>query len=197
MIKPEKIVYAVVILFLVWGCNPSSRKGGKISAKKLDSLKSHFELLNSDVALNWSVMIEDDDEKLFSMKRLLEEVSYTGAFNEKQFNQLMAELETVKESRYDQETMKNSDLIDDYDSMSNRIITEVIDFAQHHPEYDGYPLMGELINEIMEAQYNVLHHRIRYDRSVDNYNEFVMQNDPIMNQITNQNVDQLPVFRID
>ena len=193
----EKFVSVLLVVFMIYGCTRNDKKSTYLSSKKLDSLKSHYELLNSEVSLNWSVMIEDDNEKLFSMKRLLEEVSYTGAYNVKQFNQLIEELEVLKLNRYSQETMTNSRLIDDYDSMSNQIISEVIDFAQHHPEFDRYPLMSELTNEIMESQYNVLHHRIRYDKAVDDYNYFLEENEAIINQITSNKVHSMPVFRIE
>ena len=57
--------------------------------------------------------------------------------------------------------------------------------------------MNELVNEIMEAQYNVLHHRIRYDRSVDDYNDFIRQNNEIMDQISDKDIREMPVFRIE
>ena len=187
----------LIVIATGFGCSRSGTESGNVSSRKLDSLRSHFEFLESELALNWSVMIEDDDEKLFSLKRLLEEVSYTGAFNEKQFNQLMEEVDDLKALRYDQESMSNSHLIDDYDSVTNRVISEVIEFAQYHPEYESFPLMDELVNDIMEAQYNVLNYRIIYDRSADEFNYFIQDHHEIMDQITSKEISQSAVFRIE
>jgi hypothetical protein len=184
-----------MILFVISSCAP--RKTNELTGKKLDSLQSHFQFLESELNLKWSQMIEDDDEKLFSMKRLLDEVSYTGAYNEKQYNQLVEEVESLSAMRYDQNSMSSGDLIDQYDSMSLRIISEVIEYAQHHPEYNNYPLMEELVNEIMEAQYNVLNYRIHYDHAADDYNYFIANNQEIIAQITDHQVSEKAVFRIE
>jgi hypothetical protein len=192
----KRIAFGILILLVVVGCTRSGKKTTEVSARKIDSLRSHFEFLQSEIALNWAVMMEDDDEKLFSIKRLLEEVSYTGAYNEKQFNLLMAALEAVKNHQYDQKTMGRSAHIDEYDSMSTHLISEVIEFAQHHPEFDNYPLMAELVNEIMEAQYEVFFFRVRYDNVAFEYNLFIEENSEIMDLISNGKENRMAVFSL-
>jgi len=194
--KRESIIFGILILLVVVGCTRSGKKGTEISSRKIDSLRSHFEFLQSELALNWTVMMEDDDEKLFSIKRLLEEVSYTGTYNEKQFNLLMANLESVKNHRYDQRTMVRSEHIDEYDSMGTLLISEVIEFAQHHPEFDNYPLMAELVNDIMEAQHEVLFFRVRYDNVVFEYNIFIEENSELMDRISDGRENEMAVFAL-
>ena len=121
-------------------------------------------------------MIADDDQKIADAKRLLEEISYTNKYNVQQYDTLQQNLATLLQIRYNNTTMANSAAIDDYDSASNKVMNEILMLATSHPDYQKYPLMKELVNDIQEANARVLRHRVDYDYSAKQYNQFIEDN---------------------
>jgi hypothetical protein len=142
------------------------------SSSELDSLVIRYQALADSVDANWSVMIKDDDEKHFLMKRLLLEVSYTNNYDEARFEELNTEVEQLKALRYDQVSMSSSDLIDEYDSATWDLTDQIIQFAREHPRYADFPMMEELISDINDNNNYVLMHRIHYDSWVKKLNAF-------------------------
>jgi len=141
-------------------------------------------------------MIMDDDEKLFHIKRLLDEVTYTGNFDQVAIDSFMGKQSSLVELRYDQETMANSDLIDEYDQLSSELISEVVYLAKNHPDYDKYPLMEELIMDITEADERVIYHRVKYDKYCSDFNALIKSQKSILSAAAENKLDEMPLFTL-
>jgi len=162
----------LLCLFLIISCKKASDQK-ELTEAVMNSLQLEFASLKDSVAHCWKKMMVDDDEKLFNLKRLLEEVSYTNDFDQVRFDSLKQMHKELVALRYDHQTMADSDLIDEYDAKTSILIREVSDFARSHPKFENYTLMEQLIIEMNEADNRVLLHRIRYDDFCRQYNQLI------------------------
>jgi len=169
----------IVVAALVFSC----KKDKTSSDDEMQSLRLEYDTLLINVDSAWYKMITDDDEKIFFMKRLLQEVSYTNEYDSVAYAGLMEKVEELKNSRYTRESMKDSDLIDSYDRLTSMVIGDVIRFALGHPKFDNYPLMQELITDIRNMDGNVLIFRVGYDVAANEYNNFLEEHASEMDTI--------------
>ena len=179
----KSIRLTAVIIFTVLILSQCTTGDKSVDADELESLKLSYQAINDSIAVSWKLMIDDDDEKLFHLKRLVEEITYTNEYDQVKVDGLFQRIEKVKPMRYDPESMQDSGLIDEYDLIIASLINEVSSYASTHPRFENYPLMAELINDIREADNRVLFHRITYDDFAKEYNILIETNKDILNQI--------------
>lgn len=185
----------IIALVILASCSTS--KDQRAAGGKADSLMLEYLALQDSVAQHWNVMIEDDDEKLFYLKRLLLEVSYTNNYDKAHYDALVASVDSLKNMRYDQTTMSDSNLIDAYDSVTWVVINRVTQFAVNHPNYQDNPLMEELIGDIQAKNNFVLMHRIHYDNWVKALNEFKRKHrKTILRQSPDADLENMPLFQL-
>ncbi len=188
---------ATVIIFAVLILSQCKTGDKSVDADELESLKLSYQAINDSIAVSWKLMIEDDDEKLFHLKRLVDEITYTNEYDQVKVDELYQRIEKVKSMRYDQESMQDSGLIDEYDLGIASLINEVSSYSSTHPKFENYPLMAELINDIREADNRVLFHRITYDNFAKEYNTLIETNKDILSQIDpDLKFERKPLFEL-
>lgn len=198
--------YLVVCLFftLIVACD-TSEKGDQSSPAvagnneaRLDSINLQFVMINDSLQTSWMEMIKDDNEKFANMKRLLQEVSFTKNYDKETYDELMTRIDQMSVIRYNMETMANSNKIDEYDAVSNALSNDVTQFVVNHPDYGSYPLMDELIEDIHQADYRILLHRIKYDQNAKQYNHFIHEHKDaeIANERLNASWKERPLFEL-
>jgi len=153
------------------------------NAEQVDSLKSSFLIVKDSLDSIWTTMIEDDDYKLGWMKRLLQEVKNTNVYDEKQIQELLDRIDNTKANRYNQESMGNQELIDEYDFAVSSLIKEIETVATSNPKYENFPLMEELIKEIRDADNRLIIHRIHYDLYAKDYNAFIAEHPDLAKEV--------------
>jgi len=168
-----------------------------VDTDELESLKLSYQAINDSIAVSWKLMIEDDDEKLFHLKRLVDEITFTNEYDQGKVDELYLRIEKAKSLRYDQESMQDSGLIDEYDLVIASLINEVSSYASTHPKFENYPLMPELINDIREADNRVLFHRITFDKYAKEYNALIETNKDILSKIDlDLKFERKPLFEL-
>ena len=187
----------IVLLLFVLGCGTKTTEKAVSGAGNIDHLKLTFVEISSELDSAWSTLEHDDNEKLFEMKRLLDEVSYTNVFDAEVHKQLEEQVELLKSIRYDRQSMADSDRIDKYDSATQYVMSKVISFAQDNPQFENYPLMKELINDIMEADHQVLFFRTSYDNAAREYNSFISDNEKIITEVSDGKLSIQPLFALE
>ncbi len=187
-----------ILVVLCFGqCTKQAKNGVETPSKftKIDTLRSKYLALNDSIVIAWNNMINDDNTKFSNLDRLLDEVKYTNSGDTAKITVFKVRLGDLKEMRYNQKTMADSDLIDQYDFASVNLVNEIITFAMAHPEYERYPLMDQLITEIRESESNVLRFRIYYDLFVKDYNLFLDEHQSVLHEIeSNVNHQKRPLF---
>ncbi len=194
--------YAFAIFLIIsisCGDKKTSNKETQTSKyTKIDSLRSTYLGLQDSVVHAWNVMIHDDNEKLSTLSRLLDEVEFAGGVDAGLLASLKARITALKEMRYDRESMADSDLIDQYDIASQNLVNEVIVLVQNHPDFDRFPLMNEFIQEISASDGRILFLRIDYDDWAIEYNNFLKENESNLEEIDNTILNiQLSLFQLE
>lgn len=185
-----------LFLAIISSCEKKGTKGD-LSQTEIDSIKLAFEEIQITIDTTWANMVEDDNQKIADAKRLLEEISYTNIYSPVQFDSLKLNLTELQKMRYNNISMENSELIDSYDSASNKIMNDIITLASNHPDYQRYPLMKELIKDIQEANGRVLKHRINYDFAAKSYNQFIEENkEQLRKADSTEEIQKKPLFEL-
>lgn len=188
-------ILGIIILSFMFSC--ANRKQAGSDSANADSLLIRYQALRDSVDSNWAVMINDDDNKLFLMSRLLQEVSYTNNYDKAQFEKLNDLLEALREMRYDQQSMQKSSLIDDYDSATFAVSDQIILFARSHPRFSDIPIMAELIADINAKNNYILMHRIHYDNWVKDLNAFQKEHrEELINASPESSYEDMPLFQL-
>lgn len=189
--------FAFLLLACETGQQNNEKPAEKTSAEiKKETLSREFTSIHTQVDTSWHNMIEDDNQKLADMSRLLDEVSYTGEYDQDLYRSLKEQVQKLREQRYTQTTMSNSNEIDLYDEASRRLMLEVITFAQQNPQYERYPLMEELIYDIRQRNEQVLFYRMDYDDAAKAYNRFLEQHPDFVQSLDTARTEPLPLFQL-
>lgn len=174
----------ILVLIALGAC--SKKSSSTLSPTAIDSLKSVFQNINNQVDTTWAAMMQDDNEKMDNLHRILQEVEYSGNYNHLKLDSLKGRIDQLKNARYDQQTMSNSEKINQYDSLTNQVLGEITIFTTRLDQFEQYPIMGRLLQEVFEADERVLRHRIAYDRSAKQYNSFIQSHQDALPQIAKQ-----------
>ncbi len=195
MNKRNIFSYLIFSLFVVYQFSCETKK--TMEGSDADSLMINYQALVDSVQANWAIMISDDDDKHVLMKRLLLEISYTNNYDKDKFEELSESVDQLKDLRYDQITMSNSQLIDAYDSATMDLTDQIIQFAREHPRYADYPMMEELIDDINAKNNYILMHRIHYDSWVKELNSFKENNAEKLNELDpSVDTEGMPLFQL-
>lgn len=189
----KHILLSLLVLPLLLACGPSKKSSPEEQAR----LRQTYDSLYKEVNQNWRVMMDDDNEKIFYMKRLLDEITYTNEFDSVLIDSLRYSIVNLQALRYDSLSMADSDRIDAYDDATSQLSAAIRMTAKNHPEYESYPLMEELTLDILEANDRILLHRIRYDQAAREYNAFMEQNlDDLDPAVATKRPQKFPVFSL-
>jgi len=192
-----KLSISALLLGLIFSCGPQ-KEGAEQKAARMDSLIVTYTALNDSLGQAWDTMIADDDTKMANLKRLIEEITYTNNYDPSVTDSLTTMISQLGALRYDQETMRESNLIDEYDSASMVVVNKITNLAINHPQYESHPLMQELVNDIQESQQMLFLYRVRYDEVAKQINSFIDQHNKelIENDVTQTDNSQKPLFQI-
>lgn len=174
------ILFLALAASLCWtGC---SRKT-KVTQEYMDSLRSTYTLLSRDVDESWNKMIREDDQKIDNLKKLMQEVSKVKKYDQQHFHTLSNRIDSLPAERYDQKTMANSNLIDQYDSLTIQLIRDIMNFAGSQTRWDDHSAGRRLMDQINALDSNVLYQRINYDRNAKDLNAFIKINHEVLLKI--------------
>ncbi len=183
-----------IVLLMAYGCGNKTNKT-KSSITDIDSVKIVLVSLQDSTESTWRTMISEDDQKIAYLKRLIDEVSYTKVYDKKAYDSLSLAIENLREIRYDQTSMAISEKIDAYDVATAAVVNNVITFAQNHPNFQDYPLMEELIGDILAFDNQVIYRRVDYDNIAGEYNKFIQKNHDLIERSGNV-ASAKPLFQL-
>ncbi len=153
----------IFLLFLTVISTSCKKDTSKSRVAKLDSLKTELDSLRNAVDKAWDSMIFEDNKKLDLLKRTVDESVYVLNVSEDDQTRFHNEIESLREFRYDRQSMSDSDLIDDYDEATNKTIQNIFSFLDSIENSNQVPLIRDLRIEIMEMDEMVIHRRGYYD----------------------------------
>ena len=167
-------------------------------SKSEQQFRSQFTLLTDSLDSNWQCMSESDERKMASIRRLLDEISYTPRYNTLRQRQLLSAHQRVKNMRYDRKTMAQSHLIDQYDIAQDSLVSGTLNLAAETPEVEKYPLISELSSDIQTEHSRVIIFRIRHDEVAREVNQILLQNPKAVRKLGEPfaSMERVPLFTI-
>ncbi|HVD99140.1 MAG TPA: hypothetical protein VNB90_13110 [Cytophagaceae bacterium] len=195
----KKIYLFIPILLLVTLFSCEEKKG----TTTVDTTQTKPMAINASSTLRtlrdsadkaWDKMIKSDDQKVDDLARLLQEISYCKKYNALLLDSLNEVVKTLKDKRYKQLTMLSPE-IDQYDELTNLVISRVKYLARTTGELKSHPIAETLFNDIAAADNDVVRYRSLYDHFAMEYNDFLDKNKELLGENVND-FPKLPLFSV-
>lgn len=197
-----KITSWLLFLFFVLAAACTSRlnrqQDEQFTAEQFDSLSQVYYSLYDSLKASWLVMMEDDNRKLADMEMLLNELDTHTDVAADTLVALRSQLRELRLMRYDSLSVRYSERIDRYDSMTTHVSEALIGLTDSLQAAEVNPVMGVLRDKIVTANNGVLLYRIRYDSFAEDFNRFLERYKSVMAEIDSSglNARKQPMFRL-
>lgn len=145
----------------------------------------------------WNVMINDDNKKIAAMRHLLHELEISNAAEPEMIKSYEQRLDQLITRRYNQKSMADADLIEEYDFASNSMVTELVSLAESRSEFAYNTTLQKLVDEILAADQRVNNYRDQYDLIAKEFNTFLEANKAFLKDMEeSQSLDKKPLFQM-
>jgi len=178
MIKKRQLA-AFALVGCAWGfcsCSKKEQVMVRPNFTKADSLMDTYLSLQDSIYKVWTVMINDDNQKIAAMHNLLHELKLTNAEEQETIRSFEERLGKLSELRYNQKSMAEADVVEEYDFASNSMVTELTSLAESRTEFSYNTTLQKLVNDILAADQRVENYRAQYDLIATRFNEFLEKN---------------------
>ena len=128
----------------------------------------------------WTVMINDDNQKITAMHNLLHELKLTNAEEQETIRSFEERLSKLTQLRYTQKSLSEADVVSEYDFASNSMVTELTSLAESRAEFSYNTTLQKLVNDILAADQRVENYRAQYDQIAGRFNEFLDKNKTVL-----------------
>jgi hypothetical protein len=187
------IFLAVIAVFII-SCK-KQEGASHTSFTRMDSLTEVYLTLQDSMWSTWNLMTKDENEKLESVKFLLQEMKESKGFNKSQVESLVQQEEQLERIRFTQKTMEDAHVVEEYDFASNALITEVISLVESHPDFVNTPKWVRLADAIKSADQRISTYREEYDSVANRYNHLLDEIGPSLAEIDAKNDGhKVPLF---
>ena len=149
---------------------------------KADSLTDTYLSLQDSVLRSWNMMIHDDNQKIKALRNLLRELQVTSSVDT--FSVYEERLHRLKESRYDEESMSDRSLIEQYDQVSQELTSELVSIAERRTEFNYNPTLQRFVQEIRVSEQRIALFKSEYDVITKKYNMFLRANSTYLGELT-------------
>lgn len=168
----------ILLLFICcaagWAsCNNRTSALERNNYTHIDSLTDTYLNLQDSLLIAWNVMAKDENEKLRSIHEVLQAMSSSDLFNKNLVASLEQRLEQVKRIRFNQKTIANPHVVEEYDFASNSLISEIVSLAESNLTFIQKKELQSLIDAIKEADQRVNYFRSDYDFIAQKFNLFL------------------------
>ena len=142
-------------------------------------------------------MLDDDNQKIKALHNLTHELMVTDKQDIEKLVSIEQRLEQLMTLRYDQQTMGNPELVEQYDFATNSLISELITITEAQAEFTYNSTLQKLVDNINLADQRVNSYREEYDYFISKYNRFLEENKTYLKEIDPQaKLEKMPVFEM-
>ena len=174
LLSPAKS--AVVALLILTGCAASCKRDGSktvaVNPASAAAAKAQFDILRDSVVLKWRSMTESDDQKIGVTRLLLRELQNQPGSKTAQLQGLERTNAHLKARRYDQQTMANSALIDQYDAAQDSLLHALYPVAAPNGAAPTENARN-FVEGLQQLDAGVVGFRVQYDRAARHYNDYL------------------------
>ncbi|GAA4052008.1 hypothetical protein GCM10022409_43630 [Hymenobacter glaciei] len=187
----------VLLLGMAASCKRDNTKNVTVSPASAAAAKTQLAILRDSVDVKWRNMVESDDQKLALTRLLLRELHGQPGRAEPQLKALEAANARLKARRYDQATMSNSALIDQYDTAQDSLLNALYPVAA--PD-GGAPTENarNFVEGIQQLDAGVVGFRVIYDDAAKRYNNYLQLHQTELQSLGGKYAEMkpLPLFTI-
>jgi hypothetical protein len=155
------------------GCGGKNSFRERESFTKIDSLTENYLTLEDSILQTWNAIMMDENKKINSMHELLHLLLNSHRHDKAQLISLEQRLDQLERIRFNQKTMANPHIVDEYDFASNSLIFEIISLAESDSSYDENKDLQHWVNNIKIADQRVTIYRSDYDSVTNRFNLFL------------------------
>ncbi len=192
----------ILLLFICcaagWAsCNNRTSALERNNYTHIDSLTDTYLNLQDSLLIAWNVMAKDENEKLRSIHEVLQAMSSSDLFNKNLVASLEQRLEQVKRIRFNQKTIANPHVVEEYDFASNSLISEIVSLAESNLTFIQKKELQSLIDAIKEADQRVNYFRSDYDFIAQKFNLFLDNHQNHLKEIDQNAINgKRPLFQM-
>ena len=167
---------AAVVLLILMGCaascKPDGSKAAALNPASAAATKAQFEVLRDSVDLKWRSMTDSDDQKIGVTRLLLRELKGQRGIDAGQLQGLEQANAHLKARRYNQQTMANSALIDQYDTAQDSLLHVLYPVAAPNGAAPTENARN-FVEGLQQLDGGVVGFRVQYDRAAHQYNDYL------------------------
>jgi hypothetical protein len=199
LISPLKTI--VVALLVLTGCAASCKRDSSkttvTSPAAASEVKAQLAVLRDSVDLKWRNMTESDDQKIGITRLLLRELQGRPGIDAAQLQNLEQANNRLKTTRYTQQSMANSELINQYDSAQIALLKDLYPVAAPNGNAPTENARN-FVEGIQQLDAGVVAFRVQYDRAAKQYNDYLKLHRPELQSLGGKyaEVQPLPLFTI-
>lgn len=179
-------------------CTSKQPSSEETAFTKEDSVTDVYLAYQDSIFWSWKVMINDDDQKIEAMHNLLHEMMVSNPDQKADLQQFEERLEHLESLRYNQKSIANTEVVEEYDFASSSLVTELITLAESQKEFEYNTTLQRLAEEIKLADERVANYRSDYDAVVMAYNQFLEQNQRYLTDLNDLSAvpEKKPLFQM-
>lgn len=190
------LILAISVLALC-NCGKKTETHRQSNFTKADSVMDSYLWLQDSIHDVWNVMINDDNKKIAAMRHLLHELEVSNAAEPEVIKSYEQRLDQLVAQRYNQKSMANADIIEEYDFASNLVVTELVSLAESRAEFTYNTTLQKLVDDILAADQRVNNYREQYDMIAEEFNSFLEKNKVHLKEIEEgAALDKRPLFQM-
>lgn len=184
------------VILISFSCYAPEKTGScNISFTRVDSLTGEYLELQDSMLQAWNTMINDDNRKLKAMQRLVGELKNSVQYDYETLASLEDRLLHLKHLRFDQCTMADQEVIEEYDFATNLVVSELLSLAESQASFSENYALQQTTEEIRLAEQRIADYRSAYDNIVVRYNLFIEQHKDVIKEIDkNLSNEHKPLF---
>lgn len=149
--------------------------------------------LKTQVDSAWVELNKVEDDKIFTVKRLLQEISFNPKHKSARLKEELSKVDQLNNQKLKQESLEDLTIMDQYDILSDEVISSVIAFKEETPNMAEYPLAEELISDLDSLNgHAIISKRGDYGHIVVKYNKFIKANGEELKKLGVKNTEPLP-----
>ncbi|HET9053323.1 MAG TPA: hypothetical protein VFM90_04075, partial [Cyclobacteriaceae bacterium] len=150
-----------------------------------DSIAEIYLILQDSLHDTWNKMLGDDNEKIKAMKGLIHEMRIGTQYTPEKLAALNERIDQLTKMRYTPKTMRNTEVVEEYDFASNSLVTELISMAESLSSFSYNTTIQKLVEQIRSSDLRVDNYRADYDSVAVAYNRFIEQHSGSIKEIIN------------
>ena len=161
---------------VLMNCGKNKPELPQTTFTKIDSLTDRYLAFQDSMLQSWNVMINDDNQKIKSMHKLLHELLMSNAADRDLLRKYEGQLDQLSGMRYTQKSMGNVEVVEEYDFASSSLVSELVSLAESNVAFAENQTLQKLVEDIRTADQRVNNYREEYDSIVQKYNTFLEKN---------------------